>query len=976
ATLREMGIHSVYPTAGALVVTVRQAGSATDQAALAARVALLIDDRWRAASVAVLTGRGMTRGNSTVGEVADRAALMLQRSPGDSSSLPHKDHSGVWLDELTARLLGPEFTVTRTGEYALLLGEEKDVDASRPLLGKPTPCVGRDSELGTLEAQLDACIADAEARAVIVTAPSGTGKSRLRHEFMRRLHKRDEPVTQVFGRGDMIGAGAPYGILAQALRRFCGLGGGEAVDEQRRRLRTRLGRHLAPADQERVCACMLELVGVSPASSPTSRAAHMDPALMHKEIRRAFLDWLAVETAAAPVLLVLDDLQWGDALTVALVDEALRKLEGAPLFVLALARPELHEVFPRLWQGHRAQEIALKGLGKKACERLIQQVLGKQVPAEVMARAVERSAGNALFLEEMIRAIAEGKSSEPDEAPEAVLAILQARIGRFEVGPRRAVRAAAVFGQTFWQGGVAAVLGQPRTGPGVEAWLATLVEQEVIERRADSRLGGEVEYGFRHALVQEVAYSLLTESDLATGHQLAGEFLVEAGERDATQIAEHFVRAGVLDRAVTYYMKAGQEAVSRSLLREARTSYAAAKATIERLPELPEHCRQHADILLMQVKTGVTNDPAEVNLQRIARARELLESVMRSGAALPEDRLRMARVEHYRARAQCYGGQQNLAEANLRALLPIAEEFRDHELATTAGFTLGLSLMLQGKFGQARDTFAGALPVMERLFGTSIDTMRCCMYYAMVLSASGRPREAAAQVARATRWAQALEQPMYTSVFHMTRMLGAALAADWPATLEAGEALGDASKQAGETMFLHTMLDGMSWAQSYLGQCDLAVANVERSAELKRSLGLNTIGQDWWDAAAADVLLNAGRTEQALARAQQIAAGSQAIGLHFSHALAERVWACALSRLGGAAAEVDRHFATSLQVALPCEQTTSAIQTRLWWGRICRERGDEAAATDHFEQAIAALEASGHEFALDAARHLAGMPSA
>jgi len=119
--------------------------------------------------------------------------------------------------------------------------------------------------------------------------------------------------------------------------------------------------------------------------------------------RQNWFDAVAAECQAAPVLLVLDDLHWGDELTVALLDEALRELRSAPLFILVLARPEVHTVFPRLWQDHRPQEIALKGLSKRACERLIQQVLGKQAPPETVAAIVQQSAGNALFLEETVR---------------------------------------------------------------------------------------------------------------------------------------------------------------------------------------------------------------------------------------------------------------------------------------------------------------------------------------------------------------------------------------------------------------------------------------------------------------------------------------------------------------------------------------------------------------------------------------------
>jgi hypothetical protein len=297
------------------------------------------------------------------------------------------------------------------------------------------------------------------------------------------------------------------------------------------------------------------------------RAARHDPKIMRDCLRRAFLDWLAAECAAGPVLVVLDDLQWGDALTVSALEDALGEQAGAPLFVIALARPEVHEVFPRLWHRYKVQQIALRGLSKKACERLIRDVLGKDVPAVLVERAIEQAAGNALFLEEMIRGIAEGKG---EEQPETVVAMLQARIGRLPAGPRRALQAASVFGQTCWDGGVARVLGLPAPSAEVADGLSVLVEAELIEPSPTSRLHGEREHAFRHALVRDAAYGLLTASDVATGHRLAGEFLEAAGERDAAIIAEHFERGGERKQAATFYVRAANESLPRGDYASAR----------------------------------------------------------------------------------------------------------------------------------------------------------------------------------------------------------------------------------------------------------------------------------------------------------------------------------------------------------------------------------------------------------------------
>src|SRR3954451_20982962 len=118
--------------------------------------------------------------------------------------------------------------------------------------------------------------------------------------------------------------------------------------------------------------------------------------------------------------------------------------------VLALTRPEVFEVFPRLWADRQnVQELRLKELGRKAGERLIRQVLGDAVGSDTVERLVKRADGNAFYLEELIRAVAEGKDAE---LPETVLAMLDPRVAGLPSEARRVLRAARVFGEVCWDG--------------------------------------------------------------------------------------------------------------------------------------------------------------------------------------------------------------------------------------------------------------------------------------------------------------------------------------------------------------------------------------------------------------------------------------------------------------------------------------------------------------------------------------------
>jgi eukaryotic-like serine/threonine-protein kinase len=545
---------------GSLVLTlVASHGSATDPAALAARCALLLQERWPEAAVVLTTGRGRLDQHRPVGEAMDRAGQLLRQvelPPTTAAATP------VLVDEVTAGLLGPGFQLSRPQPGVFLLhGESLSADASRPLLGKPTSCVGREQELTLLELTFNTCVQESTAQAVLVTAPAGAGKSRLRHEFLRRLERHAPGALVLQGRGDPMSAGSADGLLGQTLRRLCDISCGEALEERRARLARRLALHL-PADRARECIEFLgELCGIPfpDEHSPRLRAARGDPRLMSTQVGRALVSFLRAESAHRPVLLVLEDLHWGDVLSVRLMDEALRELAEQPFMVLALARPQVEQLFAGPW-AQRMQGMHLRGLSRKASARLAREVFGPEAPDTLIDRLVAQAAGNALFLEELIRGVAEGRG---EAAPETVLAMLQARLGWLEPGARQVLLAASFFGSAFWSGGVRALLGPESSPESVEAHLQQLVALEMIELQPTSRFPGECEYGFHHALVRDAAYGLVADSHKPRGHLLAGQWLEERGEGDPQVLAEHARLGQQTERAIHFYARAAEQLLDR-----------------------------------------------------------------------------------------------------------------------------------------------------------------------------------------------------------------------------------------------------------------------------------------------------------------------------------------------------------------------------------------------------------------------------
>jgi tetratricopeptide (TPR) repeat protein len=539
-------------------------GHPMEMAERAARAALSMQAELGGGPVVLATGRGIVSDSFPVGQVIDRAVSMFL---GDADTLPPgaklqddvPEAGQIVVDDVTAGLLDSSFSVAPSGprRYRLLGIDESAEESTARLLGVPTPCVGRQRELATLEGLLDECIEEEHARAILITGPSGAGKSRIRTELLQRLEGRYHDLAVWLGRGDWLRSGASYGLLADVLRDAMDLTEGQPLEERRQRIVTRVAEMVPDEDVDRVAVFLGEIVNVpfDDAERIQLAAARRDHKVMHDQMRRAFLDWLGAELERKPVLIVLDDLHWGDLPTIRFLDAALRNLRERPLMVLALAQPHVHKLFPDLFAARDLEEIRLRPLSQRACRTLVQHVL--DVPAGVIEQIVDRCEGNAFFLEELIRSVAEGR----DEMPQTVLALAEARLSALPASSRRVLRAASVFGRTFWRGGLTALLGDAIAASELDEVLAALIEREFIAERATARFAGEREYCFASELTREVAYGTLTEQDRAHGHVRAGTWLEEMGEPDAVVLAEHYRRGGAITHAVDWYRRAAEAAL-------------------------------------------------------------------------------------------------------------------------------------------------------------------------------------------------------------------------------------------------------------------------------------------------------------------------------------------------------------------------------------------------------------------------------
>ncbi|MEQ8274137.1 MAG: protein kinase [Deltaproteobacteria bacterium] len=533
---------------GSSVIHFSGQGAPHDLAAQAARCALALKRFYGDAPVVVATGRGVVSERLPFGEVIDRAAR----------TLTFAEAGQIRVDIATAGLLEGRFDVEHDGAGPYLVGERDQVLIGRTFLGQPARCEGRQRELITIEATFVECVSEPVARALLITAPPGLGKTRLRVETVERLRSREDELEVFFATADSLGAASPFGLLRQVVRRAAGIREDDPDEEARTKLSARVARVVDASERDAVTAFLGEIADVPFPDDFSDRlaAARGDPMLMGDRIKAAWTEWLGAEVEAQPVLLVLDNLHWGDLPSVRLIDHALKIHDERPLMVIGCGRPELHQTFFELWSDRDVQELKLGPLTKKASEKLVKKAL-PDLDDERRAQIVDKAEGHPFLLEELMRAVVRGET----ELPDSVLGVVQAQLDALGPDYKRVLRGASVYGDRFWQGAVLHLLGGEATTSRVSTWLDDIEDRELIERERDSLFANERQYSFGSSIVREAAYAMLTDADRRLAHGLAAQWLAEHGERDAAILAQHFDRSGQAARAVPHYVRATEHAL-------------------------------------------------------------------------------------------------------------------------------------------------------------------------------------------------------------------------------------------------------------------------------------------------------------------------------------------------------------------------------------------------------------------------------
>ena len=362
-----------------------------------------------------------------------------------------------------------------------------DVDRSRL-----TPLVDRAIELPAVRDLVEQVFATATPQLILLVGEPGIGKTRLVQELFAFIDARPEMVIWRQGRCPSYGEGISFGALAEIVKAQAGILEDDELAVAAGKLEALLPKG---PDHAWLLNRLKALIGLE--APPAAR----------EENFAAWTRFLEELGSSGPTVLVLEDLHWADEGLLAFIEHLIAEMRPAPLLLIGTARPELFERHPQFAApGPRVRRMDLGPLERRDAERLVACLLGDEHGAgERVAELAARTAGNPFFAEESVRLLS--GSGYDVAVPASVQAVLAARLDGLAAEHKALLSDAAVLGEVFWEGAVAALGGRERAE--AEATLEELARRQLVRRARASTLTGEREWTFVHALARDVAYGAL-----------------------------------------------------------------------------------------------------------------------------------------------------------------------------------------------------------------------------------------------------------------------------------------------------------------------------------------------------------------------------------------------------------------------------------------------------------------------------------
>ena len=610
------------------------------------------------------------------------------------------------------------------------------------------PFVGRDRELNLVKDLFHATGEEQKAQLVSVIGIGGIGKSRLAWEFEKYIDGVAELVWWHRGRCLAYGDGVAYWALAEMVRMRALISEEDTAASARTKLRSMLDEWV-PDESERdwVEPRLQQLLGLTEEGGDDRENLFAAWRLLFERV-----------SAKGPVVLVFEDLQWADAGLLDFIEHLLDWSRTHPIFVLALARPELAEKRPGFGRGGRnSTTLSLEPLTGEAMEQLLDGFV-PGLPQELRGQILGRAEGVPLYAVETVRMLLDRGLLERDgevyrptgpidslEVPETLHALIAARLDGLSPDERRVLQDASVLGKSFTKAGLTALSGLDADA--LEPILRSLIRKEVLSVQADPRSPERGQYGFLQDLLKRIAYETLSRADRKARHLAAANHLERTMSSEfefVEVVAAHYLDAydaapdaddapSLRSRAGERLMRAGERAACVAAHAEAQRYY-------EKAAALADDAIVQATLLEHAGDAATLGYRFEDALSLLDRAVELYNA---NGATHPAARA-SATIGYVMWRnGDLDGGADRLAHA----LSVLADDEPDADIAAL-NETLGRLRYFQGDPTVALERVDRALEIAEALFAVPVlvDALNTKQ---LLLQAQARHQEGLALLERA-----------------------------------------------------------------------------------------------------------------------------------------------------------------------------------------------------------------------------------
>lgn len=545
----------------------------------------------------------------------------------------------------------------------------------QPVAGLESATVGREAEMALLRETLQEVMATGTPRIITIVGGAGVGKSRLLYELQNWMELVDRVFWLFRGQAELQSGTMPYALVRNLLSFRFQINESDKPAVARRKLEKGITDFLGEAGVE-TAHFIGHLAGFDFGKSPYLRGILDDPRQIQGRAFHYFAQYLRVMAAQLPVVLMLENMQWVDAGSVALAEYLWQNCGECPILIVVAARPAFVEHGPP-WLPHAQRHplhtlLTLAPLDGEDSRQLVRNILRKlpNIPPTLEELIVDKTAGNPFYIEEMVRMLIDDgvllpgdKSWQlrmerlvPDRVPPTLTGVLQARLDALTAAERDVLQRAAVVGEQFWDGAIAALralAGSAAGGlPTVSALLQLLEEKEMVVRHGQSAFAGSNEYRFKHAILHSVTYESVLLRRRRSYHGAIAEWLIDnAGERVeeyAGLIGSHWEQAGKLAEAAHWCGRAAQAAQRAFLPGQAIRYY---EKALDFLPEGDDTAATRVELY-----QGLGD-----MLWRQARRSEAVAMYqsMRETAAAANDLLLEARACNDLARVHRYLGQMH-----------------------------------------------------------------------------------------------------------------------------------------------------------------------------------------------------------------------------------------------------------------------------------------------------------------------------